>query len=151
MVIRRKLVRPAGTFSGWAAPVTRVRAVTWPAAVLISRRVGTGRGTPSRSRRMLSGLDSVSGWLKLTWTHCPTALAGLASIQAVDGLPSNALTGSPCGNSVSQVPAEEAVTLAAPPITATVWWPAVPAGRSWRGAWPPAPCGSSAGMVPVAV
>ena len=35
--------------------------------------------------------------------------------------------------------------------TATVWWPAVQAGSSCRGAPPAAPSGSSGGLVPVAV
>jgi hypothetical protein len=43
------------------------------------------------------------------------------------------------------------VTLLAPRITATVWWPDVPAGSSWRGAFPAAPSGSPDGLVPLAV
>ncbi len=52
--------------------------------------------------------------------HCPTGVVGLLSRQAVAGFPSKALTGSYCGDSPSQVPADDAVTLAAPEITATV-------------------------------
>ncbi len=71
--------------------------------------------------------------VKLIWIHCPPALPGLASVQAVDGSPSKALTGSACGTSQSQDPAEDAVTLAAPVSTATVWCPAVPVGQQLAG------------------
>ena len=63
---------------------------------------------------------SLVGWPKLIWIHWPTGVAGSLSAHAVAGLPSKALTGSYCGDSPSQVPAEEAVTLAAPESTATV-------------------------------
>jgi hypothetical protein len=99
--------------------VTRVPVAARPAAVVMTRRVATGRGMSS-SRRTVSGPDRCSGWSKSIWIHCPSARPGLASVQAVDGSPSNALTGSPCGTSHSQDPAEEAVTLAAPVSTATV-------------------------------
>ena len=52
--------------------------------------------------------------------HCPTAVAGLASTQTVRGLLLNALTGSIYGVSASQDPEDDAVTAAAPAITATV-------------------------------
>ena len=141
---------PGGIRSGWAPAVTRVPVTARPG--------GGGDDQPGgdRPRYVVEQPDGgrpdrCRGLEKLTWIHCPTALAALASVQAVAGLPSKALAGSPCGTSNSQEPAEEAVTLAAPVSTATVWWPAVPAGSSWRGGSPPAPCGSSGGMVPVAV
>jgi hypothetical protein len=148
--MRSQPLVPGGIRSGWAAAVTRLSVTARPAAVVTTRRVATGRGMSSSSR-IAADPDSRRGPEKLIWIHCPTALTALASVQAVAGLPSKALAGSPCGTSNSQDPADEAVTLAAPVSTATVWWPAAPAGSSWRGGSPPAPCGSSAGIVPVAV
>src|ERR1700761_5168526 len=150
MVIRSQLVVPDGMFSFWVAPVTRVVVSACPVAEVTVSRVATGRGTSSSSR-MFTGVPTSIGWLKLICSHWPTAEAGLASTQAVFGLPSKALTGSPWGYWSSHDPAEEAVTLLAPRSTATVWCPAVPAGSSWRGAWPAAPSGESGGLVPVAV
>ena len=90
-----------------------------PAAVVTISRVATGRGMSSSSR-MVAGPDSRRGRVKLTCIHCPTAPSGLASVHAVDGSPSKASAGLPCGTSHSQDPADEAVTLAAPVSTATV-------------------------------
>ena len=147
--MRSQPVVPGGIPSGWAAPVAWVAVAARPAAVVTTRRVATGRGMSSSSR-IVAGPDRSRGRGKLIWTHCPAALTGLASVQAVAGLPSKAAAGSARGTSQSHDPAEDAVTLAAPVSTATVWWPEAPAGSSWRGGSPPAPCGSSGGIVPAA-
>src|ERR1700760_464419 len=149
MVIRRKPVVPDGMFSFWVAPVTEVAVSTLPVAVVTVSRVATGRGMSSSSLTS-TGVPRSIGWLKLICSHCPAALV-VPSTQAVPGLPSHALTGSPCGYSQIHEPAEDAVTLLAPRRTATVWWPPAPAGSSWRGAWPAAPSGSSGGFFSVAV
>jgi hypothetical protein len=132
MVIRSQLEVPDGMFSFWVAPVTWVAVSTLPVAVVTVSRVATGRGMSSSSLT-LTGVPRSIGWLKSICSHCPAALV-VPSTQAVPGLASNALTGSPCGYSVSHEPAEEAVTLFAPRSTATVWCPDAPAGSSWRGA-----------------
>src|SRR3984957_3590348 len=127
MVPRSQLLVPGGIRSGWAAAVTRVLVTARPAAVATTRRVATGRGMSS-SNWIVAWPDKRRGVEKLIWIHCPAALTGLASVQAVAWLPSKAFAGSPCGTSQSQEPAEEAVTLAAPGSTATVWGPAGPGG-----------------------
>src|SRR5271165_2306873 len=119
MVTRSQPLVPGGIRSGWAVPVTRVSVTARPAAVVTVSWVATGRGMSSRSL-MVAAPDKSRGLEKLIWIHCPTALTGLASVQAVAGLPSKAPAGSACGTSHSQDPAEEAVTLAAPVSTATV-------------------------------
>ena len=118
MVIRSQRVLPDGMSSGWAAAVVWVSVTAWPVAVVTTRRVATGRGTSS-SRRIVTGPDRFSGRSKLIWIHCPSA-SEVASVQALSGSPSKALSGSACGSSQSQDPAEDAVTLAAPVSTATV-------------------------------
>ena len=118
--MRSQPVVPGGICSGWGAAVTRVAVTARPAAVVTTRRVATGRGVSSSSR-IVAGPDRSRELLKLIWIHCPAALNGLASVQAVAGLPSKAPAGAACGTSQSQDPAEDAVMLAAPVSTATVW------------------------------
>ena len=120
-MIRSVLVGPGGTRSGWGAAVGRTALVTTPASVRTVSRTGTGRAAWSSSSVTPIEPGSTMRWSKVIWTHCPTAVVGLASDQTVLGLLSNTLTGSICGVSASQEPADDAVTVAAPVSTATVW------------------------------
>src|SRR5215469_6437939 len=120
IVIRSVLLRPGTTRSDWGMPVRRTALVTVPAEVVTVSRSATGRTVPSASSLIPIEFGSASGRANVIWIHWPTGVFGLASAQYVLGSASNALTGSICGISASQDPDDEAVTLAAPEMIATV-------------------------------
>src|SRR5712691_4644655 len=120
IVIRTVLVAPCLTASGCVLPVRRTELVMLPASVVTVSRFATGRSEPLASRLIPIEDGSRIGWSNVIWIHCPTGVRGLASTQYVLRLPSNAFTGSICGDSETHEPVEDAVTARAPDSTATV-------------------------------
>src|SRR5262249_54708685 len=108
------------TRSGWAAPVARMASVTVPLAVRMVSLSGSGRSARSSISLIAIAAGNLTWRAKVIWIHWPTGVVGFASVHTVFGLPSKALTGSNCGDSLSHDPVDDAVTEAAPDSTATV-------------------------------